>query len=586
MEAKELFNKKTFTDLFSIIDEFDREIEYSSLLAHAKEIKMEKQFKKLYEKFEKDINKNKMVFDNELKLPKCKYDLSDYNMGKYRCTTKGIVDNQNNKFSFFPVLPVERYINDGDGKEKVKLIFYKEKKWNELIVDKSEIAISQKLLKLSDYGLDVNSENVGHYIKYFAEILNLNDIIKLDSVSHLGWNGNDFVPYDKDTIFDGAESFRPIYKAIKTKGDYQVWHDTVAELRKDETIRLIMATTFASPLIEKLSIQPYMVNVWSALSGNGKTLTCMLAMSAWGNPNTGALRLSSNNTQNYYVTVASFMKNITCYFDELQIVKKNKHFDLESLVMDLSGQTEKGRLNKNSKAREVKTWHCNFLFTNNDRMVKENAGEQVYNRVIDMEIGKQIIKDGNKIATIIKNNYGFAGKKYIEHIKKVGWDKIQDRYNEIFNQILAETKSTDKQASSLASLLLADELICDSLFPNVPYLGIKSVTELVNDKDDIKTSVKAKNFILGLINVNHKKFDEYGYGEIWGMKTQFQCKISTLIIERELRKAGFEFDTIKKEWAETRFLEVNSQGRYTHNTTVRAEKGSYVILNLEGEDNE
>ena len=41
--------------------------------------------------------------------------------------------------------------------------------------------------------------------------------------------------------------------------------------------------------------------------------------------------------------------------------------------MDLCNGTEKGRLNKNSQAREVKVWFNNFLFTSNDRLVKEDV---------------------------------------------------------------------------------------------------------------------------------------------------------------------------------------------------------------------
>ena len=38
---------------------------------------------------------------------------------------------------------------------------------------------------------------------------------------------------------------------------------------------------------------------------------------------------------------------------------------------------------KNNQTKEVKVWYNNFLFTSNDALVKESAGEQVYNRVID-----------------------------------------------------------------------------------------------------------------------------------------------------------------------------------------------------------
>jgi uncharacterized protein (DUF927 family) len=341
-----------------------------------------------------------------------------------------------------------------------------------------------------------------------------------------------------------------------------------------------MATTLASPLLEKLNLQPYMVNLWSSLSGNGKTLSCMVAMSIWGNPDIGALRLSSNNTQNYYSVVASFMRNFTCYFDELQIVKRSKYLDLESLVMDLCNGTEKGRLNKNSQARQVKVWFNNFLFTSNDKLVKENAGEQVYNRVIDVEIGEKIIENGQDIARIIKENYGFAGREYIKYIQKIGFDTIFSRFKEILDKILSTTKATDKQASSLASILLANELANECIFDDDYILQVEDIVEYVNDKDEIKTAVKAQEYIMNIISANWKRFEESNYGECWGIKDDFVCTINAQILFRELEKGGFEFNTVKKEWAENGFLETNSQGKFIHQTTVRKERGSYIRLKL------
>ena len=425
MEEKDLLSKQTYIDLFNLsdVEQVERETE---LYLEAKRLGCLSQFKKTLNQY-KQVLKGKIRFNGELNLPKCSYDISGYNMGSYNCTIDGITDKQNFKFSYIPVLPVERYINQDTGKEKIKLIYYKENKWNEFIVDRSQIAINQKLLLLSDYGLDVNSENVRYYINYFNDILNSNDIKKLSSVSHLGWVDDDFIPYDTKGIFDGADDFRGVYNGLKSKGNYELWLNTIKECRKQKEIKLLMAVVLASPLLEKLSIQPFIANFWSGISGNGKTLSSMLAMSIWGNPETGALRFSSNSTQNYYITVASFLRNITCYFDELQVIKNNKYFDLNSLVMDLCNGTEKGRLNKNSQAKDVKSWNCNFLFTNNDRLVKENAGEQVYNRVIDIEVNKTLFDNPHKIADIIKENYGFLGKDYIKIVKGIGFDKLKER---------------------------------------------------------------------------------------------------------------------------------------------------------------
>ena len=579
MTEKELLSKQTFIDLLSKneIDRIEREDE---LFIEAKRLGIEKRFKESLKKY-KDLLSQKMDIDNDLNLPKCKYNIENYNMGNYSCTTNGITDRFNTKFSYIPVLPVERYINEDTGKEKVKIIFYKENAWKELIVDKSQLSINQKLLLLSDDGLDVTSENVKYYINYFNEIMNINNIKKLDSISHIGWKENGFVPYDSHGIFDGADDFKNIYKAIGSKGNYKKWQEVIKELRKHKVIKLLMATTLASPLLEKLNLQPYMVNLWSSLSGNGKTLSCMVAMSIWGNPDIGALRLSSNNTQNYYSVVASFMRNFTCYFDELQIVKRSKYLDLESLVMDLCNGTEKGRLNKNSQAREVKVWFNNFLFTSNDRLVKENAGEQVYNRVIDLEIGEKIIENGQDIAKVIKENYGFAGREYIKYIQSIGFDVIFERFKGILNEILETTNATDKQASSLASLLLANQLSNECIFEDDYILQVEDIVEYVNDKTEIKTAMKAKEYIIGIISANYKKFEDYNYGECWGIKDEFVCTINAQILYRELQRGGYEFNTVKKEWAEDGFLELNSQGKFVHQTTVRKEKGNYIRLNLQ-----
>lgn len=586
MTEKELLSKETFIDLFgkSEIDRIEREDE---LFIEAKKLGLEKRFKDSLKKYQ-ELFKEKMVIDNSLKLPKCKYDIENYNMGNYICTINGITDKTNYKFSYIPVLPVERYINEDTGKEKVKIIFYKEGEWKEKIVDKSQLSINQKLLQLSDDGIDVTSENVRYYINYFNEIMNINNIKKLQSISHIGWKEDAFVPYDSKGIFDGADEFRNIYKAIGSKGNYEKWKNVVFELRKHKIMKLLMATTLASPLLEKLNIQPYMVNLWSSMSGNGKTLSCMVAMSIWGNPNVGALRLSSNNTQNYYTVVASFMRNYTCYFDELQIIKKSKYLDTESLIMDLCNGTEKGRLNKNSQAKEVKVWFNNFLFTSNDSLVKENAEEQVYNRVIDIEINEKIIDNGIEIAKIIKENYGFAGKEYIKYIQSVGFVEIDKIYKKYYEEILYKTNGTTKQASALASLLVANQLANECIFKDDYILQVDDIIEYVNDKDEIRTSIKAKEYIINVINANRGKFDENKYGEQWGEIREgwkdndkiYKFIFNAQILQRELAKGGYEFNSVKKEWAADGFLEKNSQGKFAHYTTINCEKGSYVILIL------
>ena len=115
---------------------------------------------------------------------------------------------------------------------------------------------------------------------------------------------------------------------------------------------------------------------------------------------------------------------------------------------------------------------------------------------------------------------------------------------------------------------------------NKPIRSVEDIKEYINDKDEIKTSIKAKNYIINIINANWKRFDDFNNAECWGIKDEYNCTINAQILYRELKKGGFEFNTIKKEWAVMGFLEKSSQGKFVHNTTVRSEKGCYVRLNL------
>ena len=119
MSEKELFDKETFIDLFKMndIDRIERE---DYLFIEARKLGVEKQFKERLKKYDKLLNDKIPIGDN-LKLPKCKYDIESYNMGNYTCNINGITDRTNFKFSYIPVLPVERYINEDTGKEKVKI---------------------------------------------------------------------------------------------------------------------------------------------------------------------------------------------------------------------------------------------------------------------------------------------------------------------------------------------------------------------------------------------------------------------------------------------------------------------------------
>lgn len=578
MTKEELMSKSTFIKLFQIQNEIDRTEEEVKFRDIAKELGCIKEFSKLFNTWEKQMKK-KISLDNEIKAP----DIPIQNLdgGDYVCNAKGIFKD-GEVICYHPMIPISKYTNNKTGKEKIKIAFYKNDKWNYSIVDKSTLSIASKIIYLSEIGVEVTSENAKGLVNYFSDIINKNidKITNNESTSCIGWNNNDFIPYDKTSFFDGADDFKPIYNSICEKGDFNKWLELINQLRKNKYMQLIMATTFASPLLEKMDMTPFIVNLWSSKSGTGKTVACMVAMSSWGNPASGGLHFSTNNTTNFYVRTAAFLKNITMFCDELQIIKHSRDIQLDSLVMDLCNGKEKGRATKENEIKEVKTWYNNFLFTNNDKLAKENFGEQTYNRIIDIECNDYLVHHGNTVVNIIKNNYGFAGKIYIDYIKKVGFEKIHSMFSEYYNKIVNNTSSTEKQAMCISSLLIANKLSQECLFKGEEELQIEDIKGFINDKEEIETWRNAYEYLISLIAVNSKRFEEQNNGEIWGRKEEFFCIINKSILIRELSKANFEFDSIKKAWADHDLMQKNSQNKYVWCTKVNGNKGYYIYINI------
>ena len=578
MSKEELLNKQTFINLFSIANEIEQAEKEIELRQRASELKCLRDFNKLFNVWQKAMKK-KISLGNEIKATDIP--LQGLDAGNYVCNDKGIFKDSET-ICYHPIIPVAKYTNINTNKEKIKLAFRKNGKWQYFIADKQQISVASKIIFLSDIGIEVTSENAKGLVSYLSEIINKNvDVIpNYDSVSCIGWNKNDFIPYDKTSFFDGEDNYKIIYDSLNEKGDFNKWMGLVKELRKNKYIQIVMATTFASPLLEKMDIMPYIVNLWSAKSGTGKTVACMVAMSSWGDPTSGHLHFSTNNTTNFYARTASFLKNITMFCDELQIIKHSKEIQLDSLVMDLCNGKERGRATKENEIKEVKTWSNNFLFTNNDKLAKSNFGEQTYNRILDIECNEILITHGNSVVNLIKNNYGFAGKIYIDYIKKIGFDQIRTMFSDFYKKIIDNTKSTEKQAICIASIMIANKLSQECLFSGEEELQIDDIKGFINDREEIETWRSAYDYLLNVISANIKKFDQDNNSEFWGMLTDYYCKINKSILERELKRGGFEFDSLKRAWADKGILEKNSQGRYFNSTKVYGSKGLYVTINI------
>ncbi len=511
--------------------------------------------------------------------------LKDKNMGVYQIKSDGIYKNDF-RICPTPIIPTLIYENIETGNSQIELTYQlsPQEGLKKVIVNSDTLAISNKIITLATKRIKIDSNNCKEMINFFKDYqeLNYNLIpIKL-SISRLGWMDDIFIPYDQKIEFDGYADQKSTFDSIKEVGNFSEWKELVSNLRKNVVIKLLMATTLASPLLKILHLKPYIFNLWSVNSGNGKTIASMVAMSIWGNPNSGCLQFGTNNTTQFYVRTANFLQDITMFCDELQCYNTNVNASLKSLVMELSEGIERGRSNREGKIFQPKTWNNNFLFTNNEPLAKQDYPEQVFNRIIDIQYDDVLIAYPREVLSIINKNYGTAGKIFINYIKTLGMDVINDRYYEIFDFLKQNTKLSSKHITIWAVLLLANEFGRECIFKEEQQIELSELELYLVDSDERSTWKLAMNTIINQINLNINSFNSNNeYGKFWGKIDSSIVTINKEICVELLRKSGYDFDSIKKDWAKNGFLIKNASGKFSHQIKILGIQGNYVKLNLD-----
>lgn len=591
LSKEEILNRTVIESVIIIQDVEIRERLLAKLESRAKELKISQNFKRLYKTIQaeiiqakKQINSYETEFTNAPIKLKCKnYICNDLGITKMEFN-QTLMTNNEIIVCTHPILPVERLINIDTNTEKVKLAFYKDKRWQTVIAEKNTLASKNKILQLANTGIEVNENNAKELITYIADILAINTekIPCNKAITHLGWVEEDFIPYTEDYKFDGDRSFESVFKDVHIKGDYKLWKEKVAELRNEsETLHFIIASSFASVLIELLHINPFIVHLWGK-SGTGKSVTLIVAMSIWGNPKIGHLVKNLNSTNVGMERLSAFLNNIPFAGDELQAIK-NKYSDFNELIYKLTQGEGKSRGTVDGGIAEQLKWNCAFLTTGEEPITSEFSKEGVKNRVIEIEDNNTIIENGKEVVNFLVNNYGFAGKEFVENLPSV--EELQKRHTEIFNKLNEKYKSTGKQTNAIATVLLADELTSKNIFKD-NSLTIEQAEKYFTK--DIDEAERIYNLIVDWLFANINKFENYS-SEVWGKYIAIEdgedkkiqhFYINNKVLKDFLKTNNISFDGIKNKLLDKGILERNSQGRFTFYTSVNGKMQSLIKFNL------
>lgn len=595
IKAGEVPDDEVFLAIFEIPDELERQRFIEELRIRAREQKVLTTFNTMLKKWtsrsaqnKRQQGSNKTKFTDAPLVLNCgDWEASDIGVYKNELSSKGmpyrIVACPH------PILPVERLVNIDTSTEKLRLAFFKDERWQYVTVDCTTCYNKQNITVLGDRGVMVTSETARDLVKYLAEVVSLNMTDTPDgkaiplyrSIARLGWIGDDFCPYVKDVKYDGDLDFESIYNQVRSAGNREAWYQMAGEIRKDIVVRLLIATSLASPLIERVGALPFVFHLWGTTSF-GKTVSLMVAMSVWGNPESGCLTRSMNMTQNAMARTASFLYNLPFGADELQQIR-SRWDNFDNLIMYLTEGIDKGRAKAKGGIEELKTWRNCFIFTGEEPITKDNSGGGTKNRVIEVEVTKPIYESGYMVANTVRENYGWAGKEFIDFVKQISVEELRIRYKRIFNEIMQKCDTTDKQAYSMALILLADDLSCSCIFPEDTPIRVEQVSKYLHSNKAVDIAERAYEWCINWIARNQNRFSPEQSGEIWGKIENDFALVNKEVLVEQLRLGGFEYGSVSRKWAENGYIIKNSQGRLIHQTKVYGAKANYIKINLDPE---
>lgn len=505
-----------------------------------------KNFKALWERYFRDHREKPDGTGSELvtTIVDHEYNLGEWHFDRtcgriYRETANGGVEIA----CAHPIAPIRRIVDIDTGQQSLEVAYMRGNVGMTVTRPKRDLYDASKLLDLAECGVSVTSKTAKLLAEYLCDVedLNFDEIQEAKSTSRLGYVGTEFAPYIPDLEYGGGSAYQALYSTIHDAGSFDAWRKEAIRCRSESiTAQIMLAASFASPLVEKLGTLCFFVHLWGIESETGKTVALMLAASVWGDPEIGAYPQTFNATQVGHEKTAAFLHNIPLCIDELQL-NKDAHGRTRFDVYQLAQGVGRTRGNKQGGIDRTPTWKLCVLTTGETPIVNDSAGAGAYNRVIDIECRSKTraILDGQRTANVIKRNFGHAGREFIAALTPERIEEAEKLYSQYFAALTASEK-TAKQAMSAALIMVADKLADDVIYHTGKHLTVEQMGDFVKTNAEISAGKRGYEYICDWVAQHVANFSETSAGDSYGAIDGTVAYINRSVFNSACREAGYE----------------------------------------------
>lgn len=473
-----------------------------------------------------------------------------------------------------PVVLTKRLRNIETGEERVELTYKRDGKWRFITADRATVANRQGLVSLANRGLPVNSENARYLIQFLDELEreNRDAIPVVRSIGRMGWIGTGYKTFlpgmadDVELDIDETSGAAATAAAYRVEGTLEQWVKYMTPLRAKYPIaRLMLAGSFAAPLLSLVGQRVFIVHAWGPSRG-GKTAALKAALSVWGEAD--ELIASFNATRVGLERLASFYSDLPLGVDERQVVGDRQGF-VEGLIYMLGSGRGRVRGSKGGGIQQIQSWRTVVLTTGEQPLSTDGSNAGIKTRTLELygtPIGDE--QAASMLHDLTRSAYGSAGPVFVRRLIETLDEDPEAVKGEFEALKKALTEQYPQNASShvqaVACLALADFLSSMWVFGIDEEEAATQAVELASTAlEQLETAVetddgkRAYDFFLSWYKINKAYFDEsmpqvYGRVSVDGDVVL----VHPPIFEKAIQEGGYNPQRILRDWADRGWLEL------------------------------
>jgi hypothetical protein len=328
-----------------------------------------------------------------------------------------------------------------------------------------------------------------------------------------GWTDDDCKSFivGSQEIFKDKVAFNPpsiqttgLFPSFEPRGTMEEWKKAINFYNRDgfELHQFVVGTSFGSPLMQFLPINCAGLHLYSKESGVGKTTAMAAGVSVWGRPED--LIIHERDTFNTKMNRGEVYHNLPLYMDELTNTSSR---ELSNIAYQLTGGRQRGRMTSgsNTERHRGEAWRLLAVTTGNTSIIERISMTKAMpkaeaQRILECRVKKihfETKEETDIFSAAIQENYGHAGKEYVQYImnniedvKKL-LSNVQQRVDKMAG-LTAENRFWSVLVSATVTGLLLAKMIglVDYDSDKVFNWGIAQLKENKRQVEDMNVSVE------------------------------------------------------------------------------------------------